>query len=210
VVASAQNQQHSGPVIASSADRRREQIVEVAAELFQQEGYHRASMERLAERAGLAKPSLYHYFKSKEDVLFQIHLEFIEPLLRRQEARLGLGMGLREQLLESIGDILELMETHGGYVRVFFEHHRELSDARQEAVMEKRSRYQHMVEDVIAAGIAAGEFRDVDPRLATLAVFGMCNWAYQWYRPNQDLTTTELAAFLHDLFLSGLQVPAKD
>ena len=45
----------------------------------------------------------------------------------------------------------------------------------------------------------------VDPRLTTLAVLGMCNWAYQWYRPDGPLESGEIAAFFFDLLLNGLR-----
>jgi competence protein ComEA len=60
------------------------------------------------------------------------------------------------------------------------------------------------LEDAVARGVAAGEFRDVDPRLTALAVFGLCNWAYQWYRPGGALSTDALADFFFDLLLNGL------
>ena len=59
------------------------------------------------------------------------------------------------------------------------------------------------VEDVIRRGIETGELRDLDPRLTTLALFGMCNWAYQWFSPDGPLRSRQLAYFFWDLFLRG-------
>ena len=100
-------------------------------------------------------------------------------------------------------DTLDLMHTHRSYVRVFFEHYRELTPDDQEIIRRKRDRYQQIVESTIERGVASGEFRDVDPRLTSFAVFGACNWAYQWYAPEGPLGSGEIAAFFADLLLTA-------
>jgi AcrR family transcriptional regulator len=185
------------------ADDKRRELVAQAAELFDQTGYHTTSVAELARAVGLQKPTLYHYFASKDEILFSIHEGFIDLLIERQEARSGLTGA--ESLREIMCDVLGLMDTHRGHVRVFFEHYRELSPDHQATIARKRDAYQALVEEVIARGVRSGEFRDVDPRLTTLAVFGMCNWAYQWYRSDGPLRSRELAELFFDLLFNGLR-----
>lgn len=185
-------------------DRQRD-IVQRAASLFDQVGYHRASMEDLAAEVGLAKPTLYHHFKGKEEILYRIHQEFITRLIDQQEERARTDMDPVSQLREVMGDILELMETHRGHVRVFFEHRRELPPDWHEIVTEQRTRYQTMVEGIVRSAISQGQFRQVDVPLTTLAIFGMCNWAYQWYQPQGRLRPREVTDLFLDLLLEGLQ-----
>jgi hypothetical protein len=111
-------------------------------------------------------------------------------------------------ILELMADMLEMTATRPG-VRVFHEHLRELRDDQQQLVRDKRERYQNMVEDVIRDGVASGELRALDPRLTTLALFGMVNWAYQWFRPDGPLGSREIAYFFCDIFLQGLAVDGK-
>jgi hypothetical protein len=101
-----------------------------------------------------------------------------------------------------MADMLEMTETRPG-VRVFHEHLRELREDQQQLVREKRERYQSMVEAVISEGISSGELRALDPRLTTLALFGMVNWAYQWFRPDGPLRSREIAYLFWDVFLHG-------
>ena len=185
------------------ADDKRRELVAQAAELFDHAGYHTTSVAELARAVGLQKPTLYHYFSGKDEILFWIHEEFIDLLIERQEARPGLSAA--ESLREIMSDVLGLMDTHHGHVRVFFEHYRELSPEDQATIARKRDVYQAMVEQVVARGIATGELRDVDPRLTTLAVFGMCNWAYQWYRSDGPLSSGEIAEVFFDLVFNGLR-----
>jgi AcrR family transcriptional regulator len=184
---------------------RREELISPAASLFEAEGYHQTSMERLAERAGLAKPSLYHYFKSKEEILYEIHLSFIEPLIQRHIRRMELGLRPSQALLEAFVDHMEVLAEKPGTLRMFFEHHRELGPDRRAQMRENRIRYRRLIEDTISAGIAAGELRPVDARLTAFALFGMVNWAYKWYQVKGELSPRETAYFMWDLFMRGVQ-----
>jgi AcrR family transcriptional regulator len=178
---------------------RRRQIAEKAAELFDAAGYYNTSMEDIAESAGLRKPTLYHYFKSKDEILLEIHSEMIELILRRHEERLEAGVESHSRELYGLmRDLIELMETHPGHLRIFFEHQRELPEHYKEPIRARRQRFRGYVSDAIAGGIEAGEFVETDVEMATLAILGMCNWTYQWLRPNQERTAAEVTdAFWH-------------
>jgi TetR/AcrR family transcriptional regulator, cholesterol catabolism regulator len=192
---------------ARGADRRVE-IVSKAAQLFDTRGFHSTTMEDIADAVGLRKPTLYHYFKSKDDILFLIHDEFIEVLIGRHRHRLEIGVEPKILLLETMGDILELMETHPGYVRVFFEAHRELPQDKHDAIVEKRTCYQRMITEVLERLIAARDLRPVSADLVTQGLFGMCTWAYQWYRSDGPLRPRDIAYVFWDVLMNGLtQVP---
>jgi AcrR family transcriptional regulator len=182
---------------------RRKQLVAQAAELFNDVGYHAASVEDVAEACGIRKPTLYHYFRSKDEILYWIHDEFIDLLIGRQQGRESLQLSPKQELLEVMADILDLMRTHRGYVRVFFEHYRELADEHKAAIKDKRDRYEQRVKATIEAGVQAGDFRQVDVRLATLALAGMCNWSYQWYDPEGALTSREVAQIFWGILMHG-------
>ncbi len=186
-----------------NADERRRELVTQAADLFDRSGYHTTNVAAVAEAAGLRKPTLYHYFTSKDEILFWIHEEFIDLLISKEAARAPLPAA--EALFEVMADVLELMQTHRGHVRVFFEHHRELALEDRETIRSKRDAYQEAVETIVRHGVRDGEFREVDPRLTTLALFGMCNWAYQWYAPEGPLTPREIAERFFDLLFHGLK-----
>jgi len=191
--------------VGQKRESRRGEIVARAAEVFDRTGYNRASMDDVAEAVGIAKPTLYHYFRGKEEILFEIHQEFITRLIRQHEVRRGSGLSPRQELLEVMGDILELMETHRGHVRVFFEHVRDLPEDQRDVVRQQRDTYHQMVEDVLQRGIDEGEFRPVEVRMASMGVFGMCNWAYQWYQSAGSLRPREVAYTMWGLLVFGME-----
>jgi AcrR family transcriptional regulator len=172
----------------TAATVKRNQVVEKAAELFDAAGYHNTGVADIAAAAGISKPTLYHYFAGKDEILFWIHEEFMDELIARQEKRTRISMPPSASILELMADMLEMTETRPG-VRVFHEHLRELRDDQQQLIRE---------------GVASGELRALDPRLATLALFGMVNWAYQWFRPDGPLGSREIAYSFWDIFVKGL------
>lgn len=190
---------------ANNADARRREIIDEAARLFDNTGYTHANMDDIALSVGIAKPTLYHYFRSKDEILYGIYVTFLDVLLDRHAGRLHAGLDSRQLLLEIMTDILELMETHRGHVRALFEHHRELPPARWAEIRAKRDSYESMVRDVIREGVERGELREIDPQLATLGMLGMCNWAYQWYRKGSTMRPREIAYTFWNFIMYGFQ-----
>lgn len=187
------------------ADVRRRQVVTRAAELFDQAGYHTTSMAEVADAVGLEKPSLYHYFSGKDEILFWIHEEFIDLLISKMEARSNSDLSATEELRLVMHDVLRLMDTHRGHVRVFFEHYRELPEEGKAGIRAKRDRYTAYVKEIIVRGTRDGEFRAVDPTLTTFAIFGMCNWTYKWYRSDGPDSSDQIAEFFFELLDRGLR-----
>lgn len=187
-----------------STEERRRQIIVAAAELFDNDGYSNSSMEDIAGRLAIAKPTLYHYFRSKEEIFESIHEEFIELLIDKYVARVDQGVEPSFLILAAMTDIFELMITHHGFVRVFFEHHRELSDEVRHHMTERRSLYESLVRSAIDDCQSLGLLRVSDTKLSTLALFGMCNWSYQWFRDGGRYSAREIARIYWDLFMGGL------
>jgi TetR/AcrR family transcriptional regulator, cholesterol catabolism regulator len=191
-------------MVTTEAGNRRQQIARTAAQLFQERGYHETGVDDIADAVGLRKPTLYHYVKGKGEILALIHEEMIDSVLDRLEGYVTERLDPREGLRGVVTDIFELMHTRPGYLQVFFEHHRELPDPLRASVLEKRTRYLQLVETLIQEGVAQGIFRPVNVRLKTMALFGMTNWSYQWYRPDGLFTYREVAEEVVDTFLNGV------
>jgi AcrR family transcriptional regulator len=188
--------------------QRRIAIIGAASSVFDAEGYHRATMDRIAEASGMAKPTLYHYFRSKNEILYEMHQELISELIEYHGQRLQDGATPSELLVGVLGDVLELLEDRRGQVRVFFENSRELSEEQRALVNKAREEYTTMVEGAFREGVRRKEFRKVDAVLATRALFGMGNFAYQWFRPDGPLSALEVAVTFWAMFGDGIVRPS--
>lgn len=182
---------------------RRQNIITQAALLFDQHGYHKTTMEDIADVVGIKKPTLYHYFQSKDEILSLIHEVFVDLLFSRQEERNGLIISYEELLRNSMRDIIHLMATHRSHVRVFFEHHRELAEPFQSSIRLKRDAYFELIASFIQAGINDGRYKVSSANLGALAMFGMCNWAYTWFNPNGPYGADEVADSFWKWLITG-------
>lgn len=184
--------------------QRRNAIINAAAQLFNERGYHNTSTAQIAERVGCAKATVYHYFQKKPEILFEIHDQWIEELQSRVDER-DPDLSTEEFLRSVFRDILHLMESKSDNVRVFFEYYHELPDDLRLTAVAKRDRYEAIILDRIERGVAAGELKGRHPRIAAFALFGMCNWAYQWYRPGRELSEERVADELFSIYFEGLK-----
>lgn len=195
-----------GPTLA--AEQRIIQIVNEAAKLFDKVGYHAANMDMVAKANNLRKPTLYHYIKSKEEILLRIHQTLIEELGSKHKARVDLGAGREELLLGIVTDILTAIASNRGYVRAFLEHYRELDPTIRKQISGKRIEYFDCMKNLIADGVAEGVYHTEDVTMSALFLLGQVNWAYQWYVPGVSPSPEHVARMMLDTFLYGLTRPA--
>lgn len=72
---------------------------------------------------------------------------------------------------------------------------------------ERRRTYTDLVKEIIERGVHQGQFRTPDASLVTLQIFGMCNYAWTWYRPDGDKSSEQIAREFTRTILTGLQSP---
>lgn len=198
----------SGPTDQSTDERgtRRDDILREAALLFLEAGYQGASMGAIADRVGIAKPTLYHYWRSKEDILYAIHKKFIQPLLEQQQSYADRGLRPDDQLRRCLRDMLDSINEDPGYVRSFIEYGRELSDERSQEVRQIGREHRELIVQAVKDGIEQGMFRKVDPTIAAYALLGLGSWATYWFQPGRSLSAEAVAEELSDILLNGLRV----
>jgi len=190
---------------ASNADVRRLKILDAAARQFDEVGYHNTSMNAIAAASGIRKPTLYHYFTSKTEILLGVHDVLIDHMLEmHQEVADSSDLTPSQKIYEIIRDILSLQITHRGYVKAYVENTGELTTEMRRDVNRRRRRYQDLLRQVLQSGIDGGQFRETNAELTAIAIFGMVNWGYQWYGRGDYLPLETVATHFHDLVMSGL------
>ena len=184
--------------------RRKREIVQGAARLFDHVGYHGVNMSMIAEAAGVRKPTLYHYIKSKDEILFMLHELFIGTLRKNTDARIEQGAGELDILRGVIVDTLRLMHDYPGYMRAFFEHTRELGKEQRAVIAARRDEYIVLIVGILEKAMAKRLINKADPRLTANCLFAVSNWPYQWYRPGKDPAPEVIAEQCWQILLRGL------
>lgn len=181
------------------------EIYDAAAVIFHEKGYEAASIQDVADAVGILKGSLYYYIDSKEDLLFgvidEVHRESLAHLERWQRIEGNALVKLRAFITgHVIANARNLVK-----MGVFFHDFRSLSQERREQIVAERDVYDRFLRELIQEGQREGVIDEsVDPKLASMAILGMMNWIYQWWRPDGESTSDDVAHQFADLALSGL------
>ena len=183
-------------------DRRRKEILHAALRAFREKGYHGTTLDDIAERFGVRKTALYHYFPDKEAILYACHQESLAELDRIIAGARALDSA-RERLAHVIREHVRVMtDTLEGSPLAF--EVTALSAERQRDVIAGRDRYEKALRRIIAHGVADHEFRKLDPKIAVFAILGSINWISRWYRPEGALHADELGREFAEHLVGGL------
>ncbi|MGA7079467.1 MAG: TetR/AcrR family transcriptional regulator [Terriglobales bacterium] len=198
----------------------RQEILRTAARLFQQRGYDATSMNDVAAALKLSKGGLYHHFQSKDEILFhimshamQITEERVINVVRRIDAgRIGATrLDVTEERLRTLIrlHIQVVLSPEDREITVMLHENHPLPPALRRKINARKKDYLHFVEHLIA-----DVQRDVQrkrnspqsavtPRAAALALVGMINWIYQWYKPDGPLTGDAIVQQYTEIFFRG-------
>ena len=188
-------------------DRKLAEILATAAKVFAREGFDQASIRMVAERAGVSVAGLYYYVRSKEELLYLIQFHVFDGLVERFKQDTAsltdpaerLELFIRNHLERFLADMSalivcsrELGRLKGDYL--------EKVEARQR---EYFAQALQLFQDLSARHGGAR----VEPRTATLAMFGTINWVSTWYHPTSGQSAAQLAREFVELYLHGV-IPA--
>jgi TetR/AcrR family transcriptional regulator len=191
-------------------DDQRDLILARAAELFADHGYTATSMNDIAAACGTSKAGLYHYYRDKRELLFQItagHVARLEQFVAEvmQETRqVDAQTRLRALILRFVREYANAQNEH----RVLTEDVRFLEEHERVQVREPQRRVVAAFADAIAAVRPNLARNELDRPLAML-LFGMINWMFTWLRPEGGLTHEQMAPVVADLFFGGLEAVRK-
>ncbi|MFT3755737.1 MAG: TetR/AcrR family transcriptional regulator [Pseudoxanthomonas sp.] len=189
--------------------RKSHAILLTAARCFVETGFHTTSLQDIADKLGISKPTLCYYVGSKEEILFKCQHTGLERLrLTIIAARESELMGMEE--LSQI--ILHLAEWTGSeFARCLVRCQYDVREqVWQEKLVEERRLIDSIVQSVISRGISDGSIRPVSPVMATAAILGSLNWVATWYDPERSKRSPyDIGVDFLELFVKGLEPSAK-
>jgi AcrR family transcriptional regulator len=166
----------------SSPRRRAPEIIEAAARVFAERGFHGATTQDIADVLGIRQASLYYYFPSKEGALELVCLQGVAGFVEVAKS-IATGPGSAADKLDRlVKSHLSPLIDRGDFVRVFLNDRQHLPTESRRRIGKWSRGLERIYEDVLKEGVRRGEFRaDLDTRLAALAVLGMANAVAHWY-----------------------------
>ena len=192
--------------IVIDASGRLKQILDVGADLFYRKGYEATSTKDIAEMSGLLKGSLYHYVKSKEEILFLVLSAVHGSILRMAEPVFASNESADTRLAHLARRHVEFNTRNSVWTGVFYQDFRSLTGPYRESVLGFRDQYEYRVRTLIIDGQSEGCLRrDIDPKLIAFFVLGAVNSIHRWYRPDLALTPSDIAERFADLVTASVQ-----
>jgi AcrR family transcriptional regulator len=186
-------------------DQKLEFILRTSARIFAGKGYHSTTMRDISRETQVSLSGLYHYCRSKEELLFLIQDNCFGRVLERLQERLQETAEPIEKLRLVIENHLSFFAANMAEMKVLSHEADSLAGEMHAHVSDKKQQYTQLVRQILSEAQQAqgGEAQKIDLTVATYALFGMMNWIYNWYDPRGLLSVTDLVENLTRLFLSG-------
>lgn len=185
--------------------KKRDKVIDAAARVFAERGYHGASTQDIADLLGMRQASLYYYFSSKEAALEEVCAVGTAGFLENAEEIVKRDASPEEKLRALCMAHVFPLEEKADYVKTFLNERKWLPNESRRRIGRLSRRIEAIFERVIRDGIRAEVFRkDVAPRLVALGFLGMLNAVPDWY-DNEKQTLQEIAEAFAELALASLR-----
>ncbi|MFZ5512537.1 MAG: TetR/AcrR family transcriptional regulator [Pseudomonadota bacterium] len=183
---------------------KREAVLRVAAQLFNEKGFHATSLDEVAERLHVTKPTLYYYVKNKDEILFEcvrIGLEMMQAAIAEAGKSGGTAM---DKLIAAMRQYALIVTMDFGMclIRVGED---PLPPESRRRLRGLKAKIDREFRALIEQGIAEGSLQPYDPKIAAFTLAGALSWIGRWYRPDgplrpEDIADQSIAVLMNGLF----------
>ncbi|MEA1921132.1 MAG: TetR/AcrR family transcriptional regulator [Pseudomonadota bacterium] len=183
---------------------KQERLFDTAAALFAEKGYHGTSINDLAQAMGLQKGSLYHYFKSKEELLFRLLDEYITAALQEIEKICALEEEPSEKLRQFMLFYSGFYAGDRDRLVLLINDIDKLSEPYRSQVIEKERRYYRALTGIFVQLQDAGIMKPIPPAVAAYAFFGMVHYTCKWFQQDGAISAESLGEMFLEIFTKGV------
>ncbi len=186
-------------------DKKRLGILSQSARLFAQHGFTGTSISMIAEACGVSKALMYHYYNSKDDVLFDVLADHLKHLVAMVEAAAATSSDDRQRLVAICTALLDAYRGADAEHQVQISSLKLLPRAQQDVLKELERRLVTIFSEAIAALLPSVAKQPDTLKPLTMSLFGMLNWHYLWFREGKGMTREGYAQMAANLILAGAE-----
>ncbi|GAB4521382.1 MAG: TetR/AcrR family transcriptional regulator [Anaerolineae bacterium] len=196
----------------------RDDIIIAAADVLRRNGYEATTMKDIAAEVNLTAASLYHHFRNKDFLVLAVLEGGLQHVIEKLEPIVESDQTNARKLAQMIEvHVISVTENTAVGAAMVFEIRSLMNTpsiqsalyddfvAKRNDFFRQRDDFENLYRRVIRAGIAAGEFREVDADIYTKMMLGAHNWVAVWYRPGRRLNGQAIAHMMADYILHGLK-----
>jgi TetR/AcrR family transcriptional regulator len=185
-------------------DIKRRAILDRSAALFAQNGYDRTAMAEVASACGVSKALLYHYYASKETLLFDILSVHLQELLDATQA-VDRSLPPRERLRALVGALLDAYRDADHQHKIQINEMAKLPAERRKILIGMERALVATFAEAIAAVLPAIGRSKTLLKPVTMSLFGMLNWHYMWFREDGAMSRSDYADLATTVLIEGAQ-----
>lgn len=194
---------------AADYDERKDAILSHAATLFSEQGFLGTSVMDIARACGASKSLMYHYYPSKEDVLFGVMESHVDVLLEDVESVLQLDLPASAALRTLLHRFMEHYVGAAARQRVLLNELDSLPSERRRQIVVKQRKIVDSVQHLLVRAQPEKLGDPVKARAQTMLLFGMINWTTNWFDPAGKLSPSQIADMAFEMAMPGLTEQAK-
>ena len=191
--------QHS----AQQRQAKRQAVLSAAAQLFNERGFHATSLDDIAARLGVSKPTLYYYVKNKEEILLGCVRQGLQLMLGGIEASRSAGGTALDQLTACMQVYARIVTQDFGMclIRVGEE---QISAANRAELRRIKAEIDHEFRRLVALGVEEGSLAPCDPKMTAFVIGGALSWIGRWYQPGGEYSPQQVAEHCLRTLLGGV------
>lgn len=183
---------------------KRQEIYEKALELFISQGFNQTPLSKIAKELGITKAGLYHYFNSKEDLLFFIHEQNLKkdlvPIIESAEKIAD----PKERISYLIRSYTESSMARDPSQKMLIHEVGNLNPEHLKVITKFWRRFFDLIRDTITELEVSGVCKNINKTFATFALIGMCRWTFNWYDPTKMDSVGEVCDTYNEIFFNGI------
>ena len=173
-------------------EAKRNAVLQAAAQLFNERGFHATSLDDIAARLNVTKPTLYYYVKNKDEILLQCVRQGLDMMLDGIEASRAAGGKAIDQLMTCMQVYARIVTMDFGMclIRVGDE---QLPPESRKELRRLKSAIDQEFRRLVAEGVAEGSLQPCDPKMTAFVIAGALSWIGRWYQPGGEYTPEQVA-----------------
>lgn len=173
-------------------EAKRNAVLQAAAQLFNERGFHATSLDDIAARLNVTKPTLYYYVKNKDEILLQCVRQGLDMMLEGIEASRAAGGKAIDQLMTCMQVYARIVTMDFGMCLIRVGDEQVPPESRKE-LRRLKSAIDQEFRRLVAEGVAEGSIQPCDPKITAFVIAGALSWIGRWYQPGGEYTAEQVA-----------------
>lgn len=190
-------------------EKKKQEIIQSAISIIAEKGFHATTTEEIAANLYMTKGSLYYYFKDKQDLLFQSQVMILENSIANINEVIIQQLPIEEKLKKAMIVHVEYVISERSVFGMGISPEKHFQGEQLKTIANLRNDYSMLFDRMIKEGIDVGTFKKVEIKIVRNIILGAMNWIVEWYSPNGNKSSNELAESIANYLLEVLLVTDK-